>query len=170
MPTFTHGKTTRFFLSPTAATLTGLSNAAMLVLANVYDVGQFSKEVSFPRKMDTAETSTFGSNQKSYVQGLSDQTLSISGSWDYSSLNDLSGGNAKTGGLDQLMAEMIGATTNPSFLYAPTGVGNGKVFYNGTVVMTSYQVSGSIGDLVGFSAEFQVASFSSTTGRLLWTS
>jgi hypothetical protein len=158
MPTFTHGKSTKFYLNTAGTALSSTATATMLAVAFTYDISAYSKEVTFPRKMDTAETSTFGSSQKTYVQGLSDATISISGSWDATAgMLDTSGANSTN--LDAILSNMIAATTAPSFNYAPTGnAAAGKIAYHGTVVMTSYQVSGSIGDLVGFSAEFQIAS------------
>jgi hypothetical protein len=158
MPTFTHGKATKFYLNTAGTALSSTTTATMLAVVYTYDISAYSKEVTFPRKMDTAETSTFGSTQKTYVQGLSDTTISISGSWDSTAgMLDTAGGNSTN--LDAVLAALIGATTNPSFVYAPTGnAAAGKVGYYGTLIMTSYQVSGSIGDLVGFSAEFQIAS------------
>jgi hypothetical protein len=158
MPTFTHGKNTKFYLNSAGTALSSTTTATMLAVAYTYDISAYSKEVTFPRKMDTAETSTFGSTQKTYVQGLSDATISISGSWDSTAgMTDTAAGNSTN--FDALLAAMIGATTAPAFNYAPTGnAASGKIAYYGTVVMTSYQISGSIGDLVGFSAEFQIAS------------
>lgn len=156
---FTHGKYTRFYLafgSGTTISLAATVNADLSTTTYLYRVDSYCKEVSFPQKMDLAESSTFGANTKQYVQGLRDATISISGSWDgATSLTDVAAGNATT--LDGLLNGMIGAAYNPSFLYAPAGTGAGKIAYRGECVMTTYNVSGSIGDLNAFSAEFQMS-------------
>jgi hypothetical protein len=68
MPTFRHGKSTVFKVDNAAGSLTDISNTLT--------------DVSFPQSVDTAETSAFGSSAKSYVVGLSDGTLSVSGNYD----------------------------------------------------------------------------------------
>jgi len=68
MPTFRHGKSTVFKVDNSGGTLTDISNTLT--------------DVSFPQSVDTAETSTFGSSAKSYVVGLTDATISVSGNFD----------------------------------------------------------------------------------------
>ena len=68
MPTFRHGKSTVFKVDNNAGSLTDISNTLT--------------DVSFPQSVDTAETSAFGSSAKSYIVGLTDSTLSISGNFD----------------------------------------------------------------------------------------
>lgn len=150
MPTFTHGKKTKLFLNTA-----GTAGAAPTV-ASTYNISDNCKEVSFPSTMDTAETSTFGSDVKTYVQGLRGSTISVSGSFE-GTTNILDGTSANGKTLDQIFSDLIGAATNPTFAYGPTGSETGKVKYSGTFLLTSYQITGSIGDLVAFSAEFQVS-------------
>ena len=150
MATFTHGKKTRLFLN-TAGTA-----GATPTVANTYNISDYCKEVSFPSQMDTAETSTFGSEVKTYVQGLRNSSFSVSGSFEATTLIlDGTAANGKT--LDTIFAEMIGAAVNPSFAYGPTGSTAGKIKYSGNFLLTSYQITGSVGDLVSFSPEFQVS-------------
>ena len=68
MPTFVHGKSTDFELDDTGGTSRSLSN----VLTSV----------DFPETIDTAESTAFGSTSKSYLVGLRDSTISVSGLWD----------------------------------------------------------------------------------------
>lgn len=150
MPTFTHGKKTRLFLN-TAGTA-----GASPTVASTYNISDYCKEVSFPNQMDTAETSTFGSETKTYVQGLRNASFSVSGSFEATtSILDGTGANGKT--LDQIFSDLIGAATNPTFAYGPTGSATSAVKYSGAFILTSYQITGSVGDLVSFSAEFQVS-------------
>jgi hypothetical protein len=98
--------------------------------------------VSFPQSVDTAETSTFGSSAKSYVVGLTDSTLSISGNFDAT--------------VDAHLAGVLGQAASLSFEYGPEGSTAGQVKYTGECILTSYEKSGAIGDVVSYSAEFQV--------------
>ena len=68
MPTFVHGKSTDFELDDTGGTSRSLST----VLTSV----------DFPEVIETAETTAFGATSKSYIVGLRDATISVSGLWD----------------------------------------------------------------------------------------
>ena len=128
MPTFRHGKSTVFKVDNSGSSLTDISNT-------LTDVG-------FPQTVDTAETSTFGSSAKSYVVGLTDSSLSISGNFDAT--------------VDAHLAGILGQSASVSFEYGPEGSTAGFVKYTGEALMTSYEKSGAIGDVVSYSAEFQV--------------
>ena len=128
MPTFRHGKSTVFKVDNSGGTLTDISNTLT--------------DVSFPQSVDTAETSTFGSSAKSYVVGLSDATFSISGNFDAT--------------VDAHLAGILGQAASVSFEYGPEGSTATYVKYTGECYLTSYEKSGAIGDVVTYSAEFQV--------------
>lgn len=127
MPTFVHGKSTNFQIDDTGGTSRDISN----VLTSV----------DFPETVDTAETTAFGSSAKSYIVGLTDATISVSGIWDSTVDGYLSGG-----------AEPASRT----FIYGPAGSTAGNVKYTGEAIMTSYSISNPVGDVVTFSADFQV--------------
>ena len=128
MPTFRHGKSTVFKVDNNAGSLTDISNTLT--------------DVSFPQSVDTAETSAFGSSAKSYVVGLTDATLSISGNFDAT--------------VDAHLAAIVGKADSVSFEYGPEGSTSTFVKYTGEALLTSYEKSGAIGDVVTYSAEFQV--------------
>jgi predicted secreted protein len=126
MPTFAHGKSTDFALDDTGGTSRSLANTLT--------------DVSFPQSIDTAETTAFGSTNKSYIVGLKDTTISVSGLWDATIDGYLSG-------------------TEPasrSFIYGPAGSTGGNVKYTGEAIMTNYSVSNPVGDVVTFSVDLQV--------------
>jgi predicted secreted protein len=127
MPTFVHGKSTNFQLDDTGGTSRDISN----VLTSV----------DFPETIDTAETTAFGSSAKSYIVGLSDATISISGIWDATVDGYLAGG-----------AEPASRT----FVYGPAGSTAGNVKYTGEAIVTSYSTSNPVGDVVTFSVDLQV--------------
>lgn len=128
MPTFRHGKSTVFKVDNSGGTLTDISNTLT--------------DVSFPQSVDTAETSAFGDSAKTYIVGLTDSTISISGNFDAT--------------VDAHLASILGQSASVSFEYGPEGSTNGLVKYTGECYLTSYEKSGAIGDVVSFSAEFQV--------------
>lgn len=128
MPTFRHGKSTAFKIDDNGGTLRDISNTLT--------------DVSFPRSIDTAETSSFGDSAKTYIVGLTDGTLSVSGNFDAT--------------VDGYIAGTIGFATPLEFEYGPEGSTNGLVKYSGNCILTSYEKSGAIGDVVTYSAEYQI--------------
>jgi len=126
MPTFVHGKSTHFEIDDTG----GSSR----------DISDTLTSVDFPETVDVAETTAFGSSAKSYIVGLTDATVSVSGIWDATVDGYFKGG-----------AEPASRT----FIYGPAGDTGGNVKYTGEAILTSYSTSNPIGDVVTFSAEFQ---------------
>jgi hypothetical protein len=128
MPTFRHGKSTVFKVDNSGGTLTDISNTLT--------------DVSFPQTIETAETTSFGSSAKTYIVGLSDSSLSVSGNFDAT--------------VDAHLAAIAGQAATVSFEYGPEGSTSPNVKYTGEAILTSYEKSGAVGDVVTYSAEFQV--------------
>ena len=127
MPTFVHGKSTDFELDDTGGTSRSLSN----VLTSV----------DFPETIDTAETTAFGATSKSYIVGLRDATISVSGLWD-----------ATVDGY------IIGTEpASRTFIFGPAGSTGGNVKYTGECILTNYAVSNPVADVVSFSLDLQVS-------------
>jgi hypothetical protein len=125
---FVHGKSTDFRIDNSGGTLT--------------DISAYCDSVDFPQTVETAETTTFGDSNKDYIVGLKDSTISFSGKWDSA--------------LDAILAPILGQAASVSFQYGPAGSTVTNVKYTGECFLTSYQVTGSVGDVVTFSAEAQV--------------
>jgi hypothetical protein len=128
MPTFRHGKSTSFKVDNAGGSLTDISNTLT--------------DVSFPQSVETAETTSFGSSAKTYIVGLSDSTVSVSGNFDAT--------------VDAHLGGILGQAATVSFEYGPEGTTAGQVKYTGEAILTSYEKSGGVGDVVTYSAEFQV--------------
>lgn len=133
MPTFRHGKNTVFKLDNS-------SNA-------LQDISTSCDNISFPRTIETGDTSAFGTTAKTYVVGLSDSKISVGGKFD-----------ATTDAQIAAVIAAIDAGTLPtaSFEYGPEGSASGRVKYSGEALITSYEISGSVNDMVPFSMELQV--------------
>jgi predicted secreted protein len=127
MPTFVHGKSTDFALDDTSGTSRNLSNTIT--------------SVDFPETLDTAETTAFGSSAKSYIPGLTDATISISGIWDATVDGYIAGG-----------AE----PASRSFIFGPAGSTASNVKYTGEAIVTSFSISNPVGDVVTYSLDLQV--------------
>ena len=128
MPTFRHGKSAVFKVDDSGGTLRDISDAC--------------NSISFPREAEVLETTSFGSSAKTYIVGLSDSTVSASGNFDAT--------------VDAHLAGVLGQAATLSFEYGPEGSTAGQVKYSGECIMTSYEKSGAVGDVVTYSAEFQV--------------
>ena len=126
MPTFVHGKSTDFELDDTGGTSRSLAN----VLTSV----------DFPETIDTAETTAFGATSKSYIVGLRDSSISISGLWDAT--------------IDGYIIGTEPATR--SFIFGPAGTTSSNVKYTGECILTNYSISNPVGDVVTFSLGLQV--------------
>ena len=140
MATFRHGKGQYFQLDNSSGTLVDISN----VLNNV----------SFPKSIDTGEVTAFGANSKSYIVGLQDATLSIEGSYDatvdtqITALIDALSAGTKSGTVP---------TETASWVYGPEGSATGRIKYSGEAILSSYEVSAPVGDVVTFKAQLQAS-------------
>lgn len=96
--------------------------------------------------VETAETTVFGQNSKSYIAGLKDGTVSVAGLFD-----------GAAGAVDEILAGSLGATSAKpvTFVLAATPA-VGSPTQHGGGVTTSYEVSAPVGDVVSTSAEFQM--------------
>lgn len=124
MPTFRHGKRTA-------------------VLLNGTDMSPFLNEATTTQEIETAETTTFADQDKTYIVGLSDGTISTSGLFDSSA-----------GASDAVLSGLI-ATEDNTFTVLPEGTvaGTRSIIANGQ--MTSYEISSPVADVVAISAEVQ---------------
>lgn len=129
MPTFRHGKSAVFKVDDSTGTLRDISNV--------------SNSVSFPREAEILETTSFGSNDRTYIVGFKNQTISLDGSFDAT--------------VDGYLAGILGQDATVSFEYGPEGSGSGAIKYTGEAYLTSYETSAGVGDVVSFSAAFQIS-------------
>lgn len=135
MPTFRHGKAASFKLDNASGSLTDISNVI--------------EEVSLSRSIETAETTSFGQGVKTYVTGLADGTISVSGKFDATV-------DAHIQGVVAALAS--GSMESASFEYKANNGATGATnpAYTGEAIITSYEVSAPVGDVVTFTLELQV--------------
>ena len=117
-----------------------------IVLQNEFNLSSYFNEVSASRSVETAETTNFNSGgAKSYITGLQDGTLSLSGMFD-----------GAVGAVDEEMASVIGVNANNVITVSVTGslaIGTRLITTGGK--LTSYEVTAPVGDVVSANAEFQ---------------
>jgi hypothetical protein len=125
MPTFVHGKSTHFELDDTGGTSRDISDTLT--------------SVDFPETIDTAETTAFGATSKSYIVGLRDATISVSGIWDAT--------------VDGYIIGTEPATR--TFIFGPAGDTSSNVKYTGECILTNYSTSNPVADVVTYSLDLQ---------------
>ena len=123
---FVHAKNTYVQLDNAAGALQNLSS--------------YIDSEDLSRQAETAETTTFGDDSKTYIPGLKDGTFSLSGNWDPT--------------LDAHMDGILGVTG--TFEIGPQGSTAGNVKYTGEAICTDYSDSAPVGDKATWTAEFQI--------------
>lgn len=109
------------------------------------DLSEYIDNVQFSDGVELAEITGLGSTSKSYIPGLKDATITISGRFD----------SEATGPEATLAAAVGGAAV--AFEYGPEGSANGKVKRSGSVFVRSYAQTSPVGDVVAFTADLQVS-------------
>tara|TARA_Y100001973_G_scaffold76386_1_gene111661 strand:+ start:488 stop:898 length:411 start_codon:yes stop_codon:yes gene_type:complete len=124
---FVHGKNSVFKLDNASGSLT--------------DISAFVNNVDFPETADVAESSVLGSSNKTYLVGLRDASISITGIFDAT--------------VDAILGAVVGQTATLSYEYSPEGTASGKIKYTGEAILTNYALSSPVGDVVAYSADLQ---------------
>lgn len=114
------------------------------VLIDDANLSAFFNEASASQDVETAETTTFGSSAKSYIIGLKDGTMSMSGMFD---------GDANA--IDIKLATTLGADAPGYATVAPEGLTIGNACYSCQARKTSYEVSSPVGDVVSANLSIQ---------------
>jgi hypothetical protein len=127
---FVAARTSVFKLDNAAGTLTDIS-------AYVDSVGGIANTT------DMLDTTTFGSTSKSFIGGLRNgDTISVSGKWDAT--------------LNTQITALLGATSTSTFEYSPAGTAGGTPKVSGECLVSNYEVSSAVADLVTFSVSLQI--------------
>lgn len=128
MPTFIHGKGTRVFLDD-------------------YEATYWLREAQWQNPVDVAETSTFGQagGSKTYVVGYKGFTATMGGMYE----------DTASSGFDAIVSPLLGQETPTQFAIAPRGTAVGNRAWAAQGFVTSYDVQGSVGDMVSAGVQLQ---------------
>jgi hypothetical protein len=107
------------------------------------DISQYLIKVDLARNSKNSDTSTFGSQDESYIAGLKGADLSFDGLYD-SNLDDVL----------SLIWESVSRQT--VFAYGPVGNSSGHPYQTGTCILSEYNIDGEIGSPVKFTAKFKI--------------
>jgi hypothetical protein len=123
-----------------------LHGKSTIVLHNEFNLSQYFNDASTSRSVETAETTAFGNSAKTYIVGLQDGTISLSGMFD-----------GAANAIDAEMTDIIGVENGGIITIAVSGsLAVGERVISALGELTSYEVSAPVGDVVAANAEFQV--------------
>jgi len=77
------------------------------VYLNGYDMTQILNQADWDHNVDTADVTTFGSNDMDYIVGLRTGSVNLSGLW-----SDSGGGGGSTAHLDEVFDDVLGSSTD----------------------------------------------------------
>lgn len=122
------------------------------VFGNGYVLSPFLNSASFAGKRDSAETTTFKKNSKTFIPGLKDTTLALAGVWD-----------GVTDAIDDIFYQALNSGSGV-FSYIPAGqeVVGSRVWTMDSISI-KYDVNTAIGGVAQCSADFMVADGGSFT-------
>lgn len=115
-----------------------------VILNNEFNLSAYFNDISISRSVETAETTAFGASAKAYIVGISDGTISLSGMFD-----------GAANAIDAEMTDLIGSTSGVVSISASGVTTIGTRMVSATGIVTSYEVSAPVGDVVSANAEFQ---------------
>lgn len=114
------------------------------LLLGGYNLSSWFKEASVSNSFETAETTTFGNSAKTYITGLADGTMSLSGMFD-----------GAAGAVDEYLSTVVGATASATATVCPEGLTYGKAAFSCAARHTSYEISAPVGDVVSAKTEIK---------------
>lgn len=118
------------------------------------NLSAFANSVTFTRTADSHDVTTFGKTAKVYQSGLKDGTANIEGIYD---------STASTGPGAVLRPLVGGAAVE--LVYEPEGSGLGKPVATVDVIVTSYEETAPVADMITWTAELQLSdTIADTTG------
>ncbi len=108
------------------------------------DLSAYTNNTQFNRSGDSHDTTTYGKTAHTFQSGLKGGTATISGIYDSSAA-------AGPGGV--LRPLVAGAAV--TFIYKPEGTGTGKPQASVSVIVTAYEETSPVADMITWSATLQ---------------
>lgn len=126
--------------------MTNFHGKLTVVKLNGVDYSEYSNATDFKDATDAHDNTTYGKNRKTYHAGLGDGTISVGGFYD----------NTAVEGPRALFKPLKAAGTAVEFTYRPEGTGVGKAQSLVDVIITSFEESSPVADMVTWTAELQM--------------
>lgn len=109
------------------------------------DLSTYSTNLEFGRTADSHDVTTFGNNSHVYQGGLGDGTATLTGIYD----------NTAVTGPRAVIEPLIGTTT--VLIRRPEGTGSGRPQDSVDVVVTAYNETSPVADMVTWTADLQLS-------------
>lgn len=126
-----------------ASAYIGVTDAA----STLRDISPFVNSTNYSPTQDSHDDTTYGATGHTFRGGLTNGTITINGMWDKT---------ASTGS-ETVLSGLLGVKTPWPWEFGPEGKTTGKVKKTGNGILTAYQVSAPVADLVTFSATIQIS-------------
>ncbi|MFR9804614.1 hypothetical protein ACL02T_20360 [Pseudonocardia sp. RS010] len=110
------------------------------------DLSAFANSVQFNRSADSHDVTTFGKDSKVYAPGLKDGTATIQGIYD----------STASTGPGAVLRPLVGAAA-VTLLYQPEGTGSSKPQASVDVLVTAYEETAPVADMISWSATLQLS-------------
>lgn len=127
--------------------------------SNGWDLTSYMREGSPAFSVDTAETTTWGKQSKTYIAGKPDATFTGAGIWDADSTTP-----GTTDKVDELLAAALGAAGTA--VHCPQGDSLGASAFLIDSIASSYEIASPGDDVTAIAFEMQ-SSAGNATGRIL---
>lgn len=121
-----------------------LHGKSTVVVYGSTDLSSYLNEVTAPITVDLAETTTLGKNDKTYIAGLADGTVSLSGMFDGSA-----------GAIEPIVRAQLQAATGTVVTVGLGGTTVGSACRMLSARNTSMEISSPVGDVVALNTEIQ---------------
>ncbi len=109
-------------------------------------LSQYGTSITFTQTADSHDVTTFGATAHAYQAGLTDGTASLEG------IYDDTGSTGPAAVLEPLVGEAA-----VELVYRPAGTGSGKAERTVQVIVTSFEESAPVADMITWTAELQFA-------------
>lgn len=130
-----HGKDTYFALEDSAAT-------------TLRDLSPNLTNIQFARSNDTHDDTGFGQEGHTFIAGLTNGTIQLTGWWD----------KTASTGTATVLDSLVGLdSVRVAFEYGPEGNTAGQVKYSGDCILSEFSTTSPVADLVSFTATLQIS-------------
>lgn len=129
-----HGKDSYFSVEDSAAT-------------TLRNISPYLKTVDFNRSNDANDTTTKGAEGKTYRPGLTDGEIRLTGLWD----------DTASVGSYTVLKSLLGVETTVGFEWGPEGNTSGMEKLSGECILTQYDESSPVDDMVAFTATLKIS-------------
>lgn len=111
------------------------------------DITPYIKSVDFNQSQDANDTTTKGAEGKSYRPGLTDGEIRLTGLWDQTA----------SVGSNTVLQSLVGIEITVGFEWGPQGSTAGQVKKSGECVLSQYDESSPVDDMVAFTSTLKIS-------------